>query len=103
MLLYRYMHPLRVIPLFSKNNPQLDRSHTLKSNSMISGCFNSFLRHSNICDIWRLQNDGARDYTLFSARHKSYSRIDYLLVSPSLIPYIRYFNILQILYLIILQ
>lgn len=64
-------------------DPQLDRSHVSKSDSVISGCFNSFLRHSNICDVWRLQNDGARDYTFFSARHKSYSRIDYLLMSPT--------------------
>ncbi len=78
-------------------DPQLDRYHVSKSDSVISGCFNSFLRHSNICDVWRLQNDGARDYTLFSAHHKCYSRIDYLLMSPSLIPYISQFNILPIL------
>uniref|UniRef100_A0A673MHH2 exodeoxyribonuclease III n=1 Tax=Sinocyclocheilus rhinocerous TaxID=307959 RepID=A0A673MHH2_9TELE len=77
--------------------PQLDRSHASKSDSVISGCFNSFLRHSNICDVWCLQNDGARDYTFFSARHKSYSRTDYLLMSPSLIPYISKVNILPII------
>ncbi|XDV29900.1 hypothetical protein PO909_032930 [Leuciscus waleckii] len=70
-------------------DPQLDRSHASKADSRISDCFNSFLRHSNICDVWRLQNDGSRDYTFFSARHKSYPRIDYLLMSPSLIPYIK--------------
>ncbi len=86
-------------------DPQLDRPHASKSDSMISGCFNTFLRHSNICDIWHLQNDGARDYTLFSARHKSYSRIDYLLISPSLtvFPILVKLIFYQFFYLIILR
>uniref|UniRef100_A0A672NZ17 exodeoxyribonuclease III n=1 Tax=Sinocyclocheilus grahami TaxID=75366 RepID=A0A672NZ17_SINGR len=75
----------------------LHRSQASKSDSMISGCFNSFLQHSNICDVWHLQNDGARDYTFFSDRHECYSRIDYLLMSPSLIPYISKFDILPII------
>lgn len=79
-------------------DPQLDRSHASKADSIISGCFNSFLRHTNICDVWRLQNDGVKDYTFFSARHKSYSRIDYLLMSPSLIPFISKVNILPLLF-----
>ena len=34
--------------------------------------------------MWRIQNQGIRDYTCFSAYHKSHSRIDYFLLSSNL-------------------
>lgn len=37
-------------------------------------------------DCWRLTNPTSREYTYFSAVHKSYSHIDYFLTSSSLIP-----------------
>lgn len=84
-------------------DPQLDRSHASKADSVISSCFNSFLRHSNICDVWRLQNDGVKDYMFFSARHKSYSRIDYLLCPLLLFPLLVKLIFCHFFYLIILQ
>lgn len=36
-------------------------------------------------DSWRLTNPNSREYSYFSAVHKSYSRIDYFLTSNSLI------------------
>ncbi len=32
-------------------DPKLDRAHASKADSMISECFNSLLRHSNICNV----------------------------------------------------
>lgn len=37
-----------------------------------------------LVDIWRAFNPQVKDYSFFSARHKSFSRIDYLFTSPQL-------------------
>ncbi len=41
-------------------------------------------RDAGLTDIWRLTNPIVRDYTFFSHRHKTYSRIDFFLISSSL-------------------
>lgn len=38
-----------------------------------------------LCDIWRYNNPSKREYSCYSATHNSYSRIDYFLLSKSLI------------------
>lgn len=38
-----------------------------------------------LVDIWRLVNPRERDYTLFSHSQKSYSRIDFFLISSNIV------------------
>lgn len=45
----------------------------------------SLCKDTGLLDVWRLLNPSARDYTFFSNRHSVYSRIDYFLLSHSLI------------------
>uniref|UniRef100_A0A672T1Q5 Endonuclease/exonuclease/phosphatase domain-containing protein n=1 Tax=Sinocyclocheilus grahami TaxID=75366 RepID=A0A672T1Q5_SINGR len=67
------------------HNSLLDRSQISHFDQTSSKLFNDFIKQINVCDVWRLRNEAVKDYTFFSARHKSYSRIDYLLSSPALI------------------
>ncbi|KAM9330868.1 E1A-binding protein p400-like [Gastrophryne carolinensis] len=39
------------------------------------------LHDLQLMDVWRLENGSARDYTYYSPVHRSYSRIDYILLS----------------------
>ena len=39
----------------------------------------------NLVDIWRLKHPTVRDYSFFSPVHKSYSRIDYVLLDSNLL------------------
>lgn len=69
-------------------HPYLDRSSTRiipKSNS--SEFLNTFLKNSNILDIWWSMNPSGRDYSFYSSVHNSYSRIDYFLVDAKLMPF----------------
>lgn len=38
-----------------------------------------------LLDIWRLVNPKEKEYTFYSHNHKSYSRIDYFLISKDLV------------------
>lgn len=51
-----------------------------------SKAFNLFLKDLDLIDVWRVQNPSVKDYTFFSSRHKTFSRIDYTLVSVDLLP-----------------
>lgn len=39
----------------------------------------------SLADIWRFVNPGEREYTFYSPCHKSHSRIDFFLISNSLV------------------
>lgn len=64
-----------------RSNPSITHSQALSSNAL-----KNFAKDINLSDIWRIQNPAARDYTYFSSNHKMFSRIDYMLATPSLIP-----------------
>lgn len=64
-----------------RSNPSITHSQTLSSNAL-----KNFAKDNNLVDIWRIQNPTVRDYTYFSPHHKMFSRIDYMLATPSLIP-----------------
>jgi hypothetical protein len=55
---------------------------------------NAMTENRNISDVWRVQNLGIKDYTCFSAYHKSYSRIDCFLYLGTLSMYVTPIQIL---------
>ncbi len=63
-------------------NPALDKSQSANPSSKL---LNKFITELNLIDLWRMQNTKAKDFTFFSNRHKTFSRIDYIFLSPSLI------------------
>uniref|UniRef100_A0AAQ5XLH4 Reverse transcriptase domain-containing protein n=1 Tax=Amphiprion ocellaris TaxID=80972 RepID=A0AAQ5XLH4_AMPOC len=79
-------------------DPFLDRLSTRPPPDNASmRLLNNLLKTRNLVDIWRIQNPTSRDYSYYSRVHKSYSRIDYFLISSNLIPQItnsKYHNIL---------
>lgn len=56
----------------------LDRSASKICNpSNASTVLNNIITSTNLVDIWRLQHPTEREYSFFSNKHKSYSRIDF--------------------------
>lgn len=76
----------------------LDRSASKICNpSNASTVLNNLIISTNLVDIWRLQHPTDREYSFFSNKHKSYSRIDFFLLDAKLIPNVtntKYHNIL---------
>lgn len=66
-------------------NPILDKSNSDAVTNLSSTLLNSLIKDLNLIDLWRVQNNDTRNYTFFSNRHKTFSRIDYIFVSPSLV------------------
>ena len=62
----------------------LDKSVNASSTQDPLCEINIFISELNIIDPWRLRNPLVKNYTFFSARHKTYSRIDYIFISASL-------------------
>ncbi len=83
-------------------NPALDKSQSDTTANPSSKLLNKFITELNLIDLWRIQNTKAKDFTFFSNRHKTFSRIDYIFLSPSLISSNSSISILPIYYLIIL-
>ena len=64
----------------------MDRSaQTNLVPSAASTTLNTLMLSTHLVDIWRLQHPTHRDYSFFSQRHKSFSRIDYFLLDSNLI------------------
>lgn len=59
----------------------------------ISGFFKEWLRLHDLLEIWTYCNGNKNDYTFYSGRHKTYSRIDYVFISRLLINYTMAANI----------
>lgn len=75
----------------------LDRQHPQAITSKSSITLNNLIQSHNLVDVWRLLNPTGRDFSYFSAVHKSYSRIDYFILDSKLLPQIvdcTYHNIL---------
>uniref|UniRef100_A0A669E357 Reverse transcriptase domain-containing protein n=1 Tax=Oreochromis niloticus TaxID=8128 RepID=A0A669E357_ORENI len=68
-------------------DPKLDRSSRIDtSHSQTRKKIQQYLKDLNLCDPWRIQNPNKREFSCYSAVFKSYSRIDYFLISSSLLP-----------------
>ncbi len=67
-------------------NPVLDKSQSDATANPSSKLLNKFeLTELNLINLWRIQNTKSKDFTFFSNRHKTFSRIDYIFLGPSLI------------------
>lgn len=66
------------------------RADTSNSNRTVAGTFDKALKtqlhHLGLIDTWRHSNPTVRDYTFFSHSYRTYSRIDYIFLSQSLLP-----------------
>ncbi len=78
-------------------NPALDKSQSDTTANPSSKLLNKFITELNLIDLWRIQNTKSKDFTFFSNRHKTFSRIDYIFLSPSLISSNSSISILPIL------
>ena len=58
----------------------LDRSTSIESReqALTSAELRAWADSTGLVDIWRLMNPSVRDYSFFSGRHASFSRIDYI-------------------------
>ncbi len=56
-----------------------DTSHTRARKSMLN-----FMKDLNLSDIWCEQNPNNIEYSCHSGTHKTYSRIDYFLISTQI-------------------
>lgn len=67
-------------------DPTVDRSGAGASGdqSRATAALNSWASSLGLLDIWRVVNPTCTDYSFFSGRHKSFSRIDFLFASPHL-------------------
>lgn len=67
-------------------NPELDRSSGIDlSHPKSRQTIQHFMKELDLRDIWRDMNPKVLNYSCYSNTHKSYSRIDYFLVSANLI------------------
>lgn len=66
-------------------DPVLDHSGAvLRKVSKASVTLQRICKSLGLIDIWRIMNPSGRDYTFFSPVHKTYSRIDFFLISKTL-------------------
>lgn len=63
----------------------LDISGSQNKQGSIPLIFREWMTLENVVDIWRHCNGGTKNYTYFSSRYKTHSRIDYIFVSKSMI------------------
>lgn len=66
-------------------DPALDHSGTvLRKVPKAAVTLQRICKSLGLIDIWRLMNPSGRDYTFFSSVHKTYSQIDFFLISKAL-------------------
>ncbi len=66
-------------------NPALDESQSDTTANPSSKLLNKFIAELGLVDLWRIQNTKAKDFTFFSNRRGSFSGIDCIFHSPSLV------------------
>lgn len=63
----------------------LDRTTISKNMPKDRLAIKLMMKDLGLIDVWRLVNPKEREYTFFSHNHKSHSRIDYFLISNTLV------------------
>lgn len=67
-------------------DPQRDRTTTADATHQHSrNTLKHFIQELNLCDVWRSLNPTSSEFSCYSSTHRSYSRIDYFLVSNGLL------------------
>jgi len=67
-------------------DPTLDRSSSRPvAPSKTAQTLSAFMDHYGYVDPWRFLHPSVRQYSFFSHAHRSYSRIDYLIVDKTFI------------------
>lgn len=76
----------------------LDRSSTQRvAPSNASNFLNTFIKNTNLFDVWRTLNVTGREYSFYSRVHNVYTRIDYFLLDGKLmsgVNNVKYHNII---------
>uniref|UniRef100_A0A3B1K9P9 exodeoxyribonuclease III n=1 Tax=Astyanax mexicanus TaxID=7994 RepID=A0A3B1K9P9_ASTMX len=62
-------------------SPTMDHTSGIDTQPQYSRAINNFMSDLHLVDLWRFSYPNLRKYSFYSTRHKSYSRIDYMLVS----------------------
>ncbi len=73
-------------------NPALDKSQSDTTANLSPKLLNTFITELNLIDLWRIQNTKSKDL-----RHNTFSSVDYIFLSPSLISSNSSISILPIL------
>lgn len=55
---------------------QMQNKNRRKQKGKLSLIFHELTKLENLCDIWHNKNPMAKDYTFYSNRHATFSRID---------------------------
>lgn len=66
-------------------DPSKDKSSRISALTSANTNFRSLTSDFALTDVWRLHNPDRREYTFYSGRHQSFSRIDYILASSPLV------------------
>lgn len=69
--------------VWSVANDRTGKSET-KDQKLASLALQAWANSLGLTDLWRFTNPSVSNYSFFSARHKSSSRIDYIIASPKL-------------------
>lgn len=70
-----------------KMDPVLDRSNPRPiPPSKMALTLSAFMDRYGYVDPWRLSHPSTRQYSFFPHAHRTYSRIDYLIVNKTFIP-----------------
>ena len=67
-------------------HPAADRSGASETpdQRQSSAALQSWAHDTGLVDMWHMVNPSLRDFSFFSSRHKTFSRIGYLFASPHL-------------------
>lgn len=70
-------------------DPEVDTSRSELRSGTQGGTLKKMLNRMQLIDAWRISHLKDRDYTFFSQVHKSFSRLDYILIEHQLVPFLK--------------